>query len=75
MSGINARPDEAAFPDGLCREVGCVAQATHAVWVWGEGADLLCGRERVRRLGATHSTYGTETYFMETYFSDGLKAA
>jgi len=27
---------EAALSDGLCRFVGCVAQAAHAVWVFGE---------------------------------------
>ena len=33
-------------------------QATHAVWTLGKCTDWLCGRERVRRLGAAHPTLG-----------------
>ncbi|EGF08243.1 nitric oxide dioxygenase [Neisseria bacilliformis ATCC BAA-1200] len=42
--------------DGLCPQVRCVAQATHAVSAFGNRADRLCGRERVRCLWATHPT-------------------
>ncbi|EGF10909.1 TrfB transcriptional repressor protein [Neisseria bacilliformis ATCC BAA-1200] len=33
--------------------VGCVAQATHAVWGWRQDKNALCGMERVRRWGDT----------------------
>jgi len=42
---------QAAFSDGLCCWVGCVAQPRTRFRILGKRADRLRGRERVRRLG------------------------
>ncbi|WP_315390459.1 hypothetical protein [Neisseria bacilliformis] len=49
------------FSDGLYPAGRVCGAAAHAVSDCREGADALNGRERVRRLGATHPTHALRT--------------